>query len=192
MSTTRLVRALCALLVAAGALIATFATAPAAHASCIANPSPSPYRFLGVVVRTELGQRVAYVRTGDGRDVVVRGTTATAENSFTTVDRTYLTGHTYMFHPSTAASPYQDSGCSLTADLGTAPTETTLAGPRSEAELVGDDPATSPVALWSLGALLGALLLVVGIVLVRRSRRTPTEPSALADVGPADEQPDRG
>ena len=62
-------------------------------ASCIGNPDPSRYSFTGVVVRTDLGQRVAYVTTDEGRGVVVRGTSATVENGFTTVDRSYVTGH---------------------------------------------------------------------------------------------------
>jgi hypothetical protein len=190
MSTTRPVRALGALLVAAAALVATMVAAPSAHAQCISNPPASRHQFTGVVVRTDLGQRIAYVTTEDGRDVVVRGTEATHENEFTTVDRTYFTGHTYLFHPSNGSSPYQDSICSLTTDLGPAstPTATPVAAP--ELELVGDDGGPSPVALWSLGALLGAVLLVTGIVLVRRGR--PTEQATDTDERPAEGARDQG
>jgi hypothetical protein len=190
MATTRLVRALCALLVGAAALIQPVMTAAPAYAQCISNPRASPYQFTGVVVRTELGQRIAYVTTEDGRDVVVRGTEATQENGHTTVERTYLTGHTYLFHPSNGSSPYQDSICSLTTDLGPAPTSTTTPVAAPELELVGDDNGLSPVALWSLGAVLGVVLLVTGVVLVRRSRAAA--PATETDDGPASGPADPG
>lgn len=184
MSTTSLVRALGALFVAAVALIGTLATAPAAHASCAVSPLASPNRFTGVVLGTELGGRLAYVATDDGRSVVVRGTVSDVDDAFTTVDRTYVTGHRYEFHPVSSTSPYEDNICTATLDLGLAPTPTTTPVASPELELVGDETGTSPVALWSFGAGLGAVLLVTGIVLVRRSR--PAEDATQPDDTPVE------
>lgn len=155
------------------------ASAPAAQASCAGSPEASPYSFSGVVLGTELAQRVAYVSTDDGRSVVVRGTASTADDAFTTVDRTYRTGHRYVFHPVNATSPYEDNACTATLDLGPAPTTPTTqpdaARTTAETELadVDDDPGPLRTRLV-LGALAGVALLVVGLVLVRRSGRQPT------------------
>lgn len=155
--------------------------APAAQASCIGNPDPSPYTFSGVVERTDLGQRIAYVRTDDGREVVVRGTSATAENMYTTVDRTYFTGHRYVFHPVNGTNPYEDNGCTLTYDLGPEPTATPRAA--AETELADGAGSTSPPSTWLLlGAVAGVVLLITGVVLVRRTR-----PSAAEATPPTDD-----
>jgi hypothetical protein len=166
-------------------LAATLAVtiAPAARASCIADPASSPYSFTGVVARTELGQRIAYVRTDDGRDVVVRGTSATAENAFTTIDRTYLTGHRYDFHPVNDTSPFEDNACTATLDLGSAPTEQPAAGTTTAETELADGDAGPPRAWLVLGAVAGVGLLVAGVVLVRRT------PAARPDVAPAPDEP---
>jgi hypothetical protein len=145
------------------------AVAPASHASCIGNPVPSPYTFSGVVERTDLGQRIAHVRTDDGRDVVVRGTSATAENMYTTVDRTYFTGHRYVFHPVNGTNPYEDNICTLTYDLGPEPTERARA--ESETALADDSDSEWTSRTWLLaGAVVGVALIVGGVALMRRAR----------------------
>jgi len=94
----------------------------AAQASCVPldqRPS-SPHVFTGVVVSTSLGGRVAVVRTDAGEEVVVRGTTVSADNEMTSADRAYVVGGRYEFHPYNARSPFEDNACSLTVLLGTA------------------------------------------------------------------------
>ncbi len=180
-SRTASLRALATLLMSCVVMgLAVLGAAPA-HASCaFANPPASPYRFTGVVVRTDLGQRIAYVTTDDGRDVVVRGTEATQENGYTSVDRTYLTGHVYEFHPSNASSPYRDSICSATTDLGSAPTEQPAAArTTAESELAdGTDDTGVPRTWLLLGAAAGVVLLLTGVLLVRRGRPSATEHTA--------------
>ena len=165
-------------------LLALMGAAPA-HASCArATPPGSPARFTGVVLGTELAQRVAYVHTDDGRNVVVRGTDSTAADAFTTIDRTYLTGHRYDFHPVNDTSPFEDNICTATLDLGPAPTSDPVSSQAAEA-LVGDAPESDGPSGWALGAAAGAGLLMTGVVLVRRRREAggvPPSPGDGADL----------
>ncbi len=73
--------------------------APVAYASCAGPAEPSPYAFVGRVVATESHDRVATILTITGQTVEVLGTPSPAENSLTSVDRTYVVGAWYEFHP---------------------------------------------------------------------------------------------
>lgn len=183
-SRTTSLRAAAALLV--GALVAGLALlgASPANASCArATPPGSPHRFTGVVLGTELAQRIAYVHTDDGRNVVVRGTVSTDADAFTTIDRTYLTGHRYVFHPVNGSSPYEDNICTATLDLGSAPTEQPTAGTTPAETELADGDAGSPRTWLVLGAVAGVGVLVAGVVLVRRT------PAARPDDAPTPDDP---
>jgi hypothetical protein len=173
------VRAAAALLLAALVGAVMLVLAAPAEASCVGNPQPSPYRFTGVVLGTELAQRIAYVATDDGRSVMVRGTESTADDAFTTVDRTYVTGHRYVFHPVNSTSPYDDNICTATLDLGPAPSQPEAVPTTAETELAdGSDAALAPRAWLLTGAVVGVVLLSTGVVLVRRSRPQTSGPDA--------------
>lgn len=176
-SRTVRLRAVTTALLTLMAMASAVSMAPAAGASCVSNPPTSPYSFTGVVLGTELAQRVAYVATDDGRSVMVRGTESTADDAFTTVDRTYLTGHRYVFHPVNSESPYQDNICTATTDLGSAPTEQPAAArTTAESELAdGTDDTGIPRTWLLLGAAAGVVLLLTGVLLVRRGRPSATE-----------------
>ncbi len=106
-----------ALLIATAGLLGWWvvAAAPAASASCDGPPEPSEHAFLGRVIATESSDRVATVVTTDGETVQVVGTPpGLREDSMTTVDRTYVVGATYEFHPHNDTEPYEDSSCSAT------------------------------------------------------------------------------
>jgi hypothetical protein len=184
MPSKSLVCLLVSLLAAGGALI--LAASPAA-ASCAAGPSaPSTYAFAGVVVSTSLGGRVAVVRTETGARVIVRGTTATAANQATSVDRTYQVGARYGFEPTNASSPYLDNICTGTRLLGPAAAVTTAAPSRNApggtvappAARPGEQPPGQPAAV-SVGALLAVTVAglitaaAVGALILRRSARSP-------------------
>lgn len=90
---------------------------PAAYASCAAPPDPSPYAFVGRVVATESADRIATVRTTAGKTIQVVGTPSPGDNSVTSVDRTYVVGATYEFHPDNGSEPYEDNICTATTRL---------------------------------------------------------------------------
>jgi len=96
--------------------LAVILAAPAS-ASCAAPPQDSPHAFVGRVIATESDDRVASVRTTGGETVLVVGTPAPGEHSFTSVDRTYVVGGAYEFHPVNAAAPYEDNACTATERL---------------------------------------------------------------------------
>jgi hypothetical protein len=112
-------RRLSALLVTAGTglLGAVIVAAPPAYASCAHPPRPSEHAFVGQVIATELDDRVATIRTAGGDTVQVVGTPSPADNSVTSVDRTYVVGATYEFHPWNNTDPYEDNVCSATERL---------------------------------------------------------------------------
>lgn len=91
-----------------------------AFASCATPPPVSPSVFSGTVLSTELGDRIAQVRTDDGDIVEVRGTPSDG-GAITTVDRTYVVGTRYEFHPLNATSPYEDNICTATHVIEPAP-----------------------------------------------------------------------
>lgn len=83
-----------------------------ASAAC-AVPSPSPYRFTGLVLRTSNDGLLATVRTDDGRTVVI-GTSDTRNEPY---QRTYRVGVRYEFDPTNDTSPYFDSMCTETHEI---------------------------------------------------------------------------
>ena len=109
------------------------AAPPPAYASCAGPPEPSPQAFVGRVIATESDDRVATVRTTDGETVQVVGTPSPGENSATSVDRTYVVGATYEFHPYKGTEPYEDNICTATERLH---------GDEIPDELRGDLPAS--------------------------------------------------
>jgi hypothetical protein len=102
------------------AAVTLVGSAGGVQASCVApeQRSPSPQVFTGVVVSTSLSGRVAVVRTDVGDEVVVRGTTASADNEATSADRAYVVGGRYEFHPLNTTSPFADNECTRTVLLG--------------------------------------------------------------------------
>ena len=79
--------------------------------------------------------RVARVTTGDGRNVTVVGSPGSGD-VFTSVDRTYLLGATYEFHPYDSSDPYSDNACSASREL------TQLPAPQESAATRAAEPAT--------------------------------------------------
>ncbi len=151
------VRALRAWLALALSTVWLVAAAGTASASCVApeQQPTSPHVFTGVVVSTSLAGRVAVVRTDAGEEVVVRGTTASADNEATSADRSYVVGGRYEFHPLNATSTFADNACTRTLLLGMV-TLDSQHGPR----------------VWCAGAgvLLAVLVTGIGFRAVRRSR----------------------
>lgn len=107
--------------------------------------------FTGVVVSTSMQGRVALVQTAEGI-VEVRGTAVDSGNAVTSVDRTYVVGGRYEFHPTNAASPYEDNACTATRLLGTSP----IPAAADEAGTRG----TAAAGLTVAGAAAAALVLV--------------------------------
>ena len=95
-----------------------------AFASCATDsPDPSPHAFVGTVIATSEGGRVAEVVTDDGASVTVEGTddTSWSSNSYSSADRRYALGGRYEFHPLNDASPYSDNACSATRQVSGPP-----------------------------------------------------------------------
>jgi hypothetical protein len=106
------------LITAATGLFGSVAVAaPPAYASCAHPARPSEHAFVGQVIATELDDRVATVRTAGGDTVQVVGTPSPEDNSLTSVDRKYVAGATYEFHPWNDTDPYEDNVCSATERL---------------------------------------------------------------------------
>jgi len=139
--------------------IATVAAARPAWADCAAAaPTRSPHWFTGVVVQTTNVDRTAFVRTDDGRDVIVLGSYVDGANAHTTVDRTYQVGVRYEFDPANDSSPYQDNRCTATHPIDAAATG---AARRSD-----DDGGRT--VFWVIGGLV--VVVVLGGVAISRVR----------------------
>ena len=100
------------------------------------------------------GDRIATVRTDDGRTVEVRGGSS---RSVSPVDRIYKPGGRYEFHPLDASSPFQDNACTATRLLSVGPVP-----PSAQTSTDG----------WIAG-VAAALLVLVGATSARRSRPRP-------------------
>lgn len=98
-------------------------TAPAAASCATDSPEPSPNAFVGTVIATSKGDRVAEVVTDEGATVTVRGTESTSwfSNSYSSVDRRYALGGRYEFHPVNDDSPYSDNDCTATRQISGPP-----------------------------------------------------------------------
>lgn len=137
------------IVVTAFAAVVLVGPAQLASASCVENVPPSPNAFTGTVLATESGGRIAQVRTDDGRNVEVRGTPS--PDAITSVDRTYVVGTRYEFHPINATDPFEDNICTKTralAPAATAPSSTTPTSSGGTAWLV----AGGALALVAAGA----------------------------------------
>jgi hypothetical protein len=95
------------------------AVPPAAASCATGSPEASPYAFVGTVIATGEGGRVAEVVTDEGEKVTVQGTEDTSwlSDSYTSVDRRYALGARYEFHPLNDESPYSDNACTATRKL---------------------------------------------------------------------------
>jgi hypothetical protein len=124
--------------IAVTAVAVLLSPGPALGSCATADPLASPYAFTGVVISTSSMGRLAVVRTEAGATVEVRGTMVTAENAFTSVDRSYQVGGRYEFHPTNATSPFADNACTATHLLGMASVSATMSeGDRHEAYVGG-------------------------------------------------------
>ncbi len=94
----------------------TLAAAPAANASCARPPAESPHAFVGNVINTREEDRIATVITDTGRRITVLGTSGHSwfVESFSSVDRRFVLGGRYEFHPTNASDPYRDNACTAT------------------------------------------------------------------------------
>ncbi len=90
-----------------------------AVASCATSEGlRSQWSFEGVVTAVRSKERIATVRTDDGRTVEVRGGNSRA---VTSVDRTFEAGGRYEFHPVNTSSPFEDNACTATRLLSRGP-----------------------------------------------------------------------
>jgi hypothetical protein len=105
------------IIVALGTAVGLLDSRPA-QASCAASPGTSPYHFAGTVTAVGNSGRTATVRTDDGRTVTVLGSDVTGPNAATSVDRAYLVGARYEFHPVNDSDPYRDNICTATHPIG--------------------------------------------------------------------------
>lgn len=145
------------------AAVAVVGLAAPASASCAGSPAPSRYAFTGVVTATANGGRVATVRADSGQTVTVVGTPDKGSGA-TSVDRQYVVGARYEFHPLNGESPYQDNACTATRQIAAAASSTpgAAASNGSGSSL----PITPPLVV---AAVLAAAL-VFGLMLVRARR----------------------
>jgi hypothetical protein len=145
------------------------ALAPPAYASCAVPPERSPHAFVGTVVQTEEEGRVATVVTDDGREVTVRGTRDTSwwSDSVSSVDRSYVLGGRYEFHPRNAASPYRDDLCTATRQLAGPPPSAVQSPESWLPDWLPVDAQAGPVGYAAVAAALSALLVLA--VLVRKA-----------------------
>lgn len=98
--------------------------APSAYASCAEQPLPSPHRFIGTVVAVEDDGSLATVRADGGPVVtVIGGPGSPGSNVSSSVDRRYVVGGRYEFHPFNNENPYRDNACTATRRLHGPPPE---------------------------------------------------------------------
>lgn len=103
--------------------LSALGAAPAAASCATDSPDPSPYAFVGTVIATSEGGRVAEVVTDEGGTVSVEGTEDTSwfSNAHSSTDRRYALGGRYEFHPLDDESPYSDNSCTATRQLSGPP-----------------------------------------------------------------------
>ena len=145
-------------LLAATGLLGAAVAAPPAHASCAFPPSPSEQAFVGQVIDTELDDRVATVRTSSGDTVHVVGTPSPEDGSVTSVDRMYVVGATYEFHPRNGTDPYEDDACSATERLRGSDIPIALRNPVTRADVEPKTDSSDGIAAAGLAgvAIVGA------------------------------------
>lgn len=141
---------------------------PSAAASCATDhPGPSPYAFVGTVIETKQDGYVATVITDAGDRVTVLGAADTGWFAArSSVDRQYVLGARYEFHPTNSADPYQDNICTATRKL---------AGP--DLPPAGEPSGSvNPVVWGAIGGVGASALLIVGSVIMLRRRRRRAVP----------------
>ncbi len=173
-----------ALMLCAGTL-GVLGAVPATASCATDSPEPSPDAFLGTVIGTSAGGRVAEVVTDDGATVTVQGTEATSwfSNSYSSVDRRYALGGRYEFHPTNDHSPYSDNACTATRQVSGPPLS---AFPEPEARegvlpdwLPVDEQAGPLGYMVFFGPIaVGALALSTVLRRVQRGRRTAPSASS--------------
>ena len=159
-----------------GLLLATaglLGFASPASASCGLPPATSPYAFTGTVTAVDNGGRVATVQTESGRVVTVLGT-PDVSSAATSVDRRYVVGARYRFHPLNGDSPYRDNACTATTRLDAD------SSPATGTQGASASPRRGPAVWWAVIAA-GAGMAVVLIPLVIRRRRRATGMASSAD-----------
>jgi hypothetical protein len=104
---------------ATGCLLLAGSIASGAYAWCATEAEASPYAFVGTVIETRKQDRIATVITDSGRQVTVVGALDSSwfSTSVSSVDRRYVLGGRYEFHPTNAESPYRDDSCTATRQL---------------------------------------------------------------------------
>lgn len=132
-------------------------SAGVADASCVLPPTTSASSFTGTVLTTQNRDRIARVRTDAGAEVTVLGTESPDANSASSVDRTFVPGARYEFHPVSDASPFRDNACTATRRL-TGPGPAPVAAELPDTGVPGYLPVT------------GLLMLPVGAALAYRFR----------------------
>lgn len=154
---------------------------PAALASCATDsPGPSPHAFVGTVVATSEGGRIAEVVQDDGVTVTVEGTEAAGwlSDSYSSIDRRYALGGRYEFHPVNDESPFSDNACTATHQLSGPPltsTATQSGGGVLPAWLPVDEQAGPLGYLIFFGPIaVAAMLMIVAMRSAARKRRTPS------------------
>jgi LPXTG-motif cell wall-anchored protein len=159
--------------------------APSAAATCIRPALQSPIAFTGTVIRTTDGGRVATVAIAGRTTVTVIGRPGAVSGGpiATDVDRHYLKGKAYEFHPINRVTPYRDNACTATHEVvrirgagsprsdqhGVTPTSAHGAGAPLDSTGVGS--GNSSVVLLGLVGLSGFAALAL-LLAARRRRRT--------------------
>lgn len=124
-------------------------TAGGANASCAFPPSTSGSTFTGTVLTTQNNDRIAQVRTDAGAEVTVLGTESPDGTSASSVDRTFLAGARYEFHPINDTTPYRDNACTATRQLTAAAERTPTAkreptAPKAKPAKTKAEPTAAP------------------------------------------------
>jgi hypothetical protein len=127
----------------------------AAEASCAGPAEASPYAFVGRIVDTDPSSRLATVYTSEGISVQVRGTPSVHGGSVTSVDRTYILGATYEFHPTNETAPFEDNACTATKSLARRDTPGSLLRLEvGQVETSGAGRVTEPTGTTWIGGFL--------------------------------------
>lgn len=133
----------------------------------------SQHAFTGLVTATTNNGRVATVHTDAGLTVTVIGTPAEG-SAATTVDRQYVVGTRYEFHPLNDASPYQDNVCTATREVAGG-SSSPSAGVSGHAAATGPDQPFRRLPIAAMTGAVAALLLAGLLFRARRAAaRAPT------------------
>ena len=152
-------------------LAAGLAAVGPARASCAGSPADSPNAFTGTVLEVEKDGRVAHVVLDSGRRVVVHGSPELGGRTATSVDRHFVAGARYEFHPFNDSSPFQDNACTATRQLaGPTPEPVEPNEDRLPGWLPVDEQA-GPAGYAMVGGGLLLLATLVGLIRLAARRR---------------------